>query len=469
MKTASLKSYMVYTYQKSGNMVNSHERWASLLLLFLSGLYSAALILLFYAVDAPLIGNSFIFLSVAAALIYWYLQQSGNLYISAHLYGIATFLGFSYMTAQTGGIHSPLLIYMLIPAIGTTLMSTKKAGILWTILTLAWGLLLVIDLYQPLPSIITHHPGPAFLPIVAFLSLLLYLLSVMWTFEKAKTTFQEVVQEQNALLQEKNSAIELQKASLQKVNTSIVSSITYAKKIQEAVMHHGCSLNALFKETFVFFKPRDIVSGDFFWTQQLGNKKLVVAADCTGHGVPGAFMSLIGMYLLHSIVKDAKDLSPELILKELRWAIHHFLNQEKSESRDGMDIAICLVDEHEVRIASAKSTLYYLQHGRLQAFKGDNLAIGGNRTIHKEEAYRLLVLPRTEVEYVFMATDGFQDQFGGPEHKKYMKKRLVKLLEHIAPLPAQAREAKLEKEFYSWQGRGNQIDDVLILGFSPNP
>lgn len=458
---------MLYTYQKSGNTLNSHERWASLLLLFLSGLYSAALVFFFYLVNISIVANAFIFLALSAALIYWYLKESANLYVTAHLYGLATFLGFSFMTACTGGIHSPLLVYLLIPAIGTSLISNKKAGVVWTIVTLAWAVLLVLDLYVPVPYIQADTPSLPFIPIVAFLSLLLYLLSIMWTYEKAKDTFHQVIQKQNLTLLEQNQAIEQQKETLQKVNTNIVSSINYAKKIQEAVMHHGCSLESLFPEAFVLFKPRDIVSGDFFWTQQIGNKKIVVATDCTGHGVPGAFMSLIGMYLLHSIVKDTEEISPEIILKELRQAIHHFLNQETSESRDGMDIAICICDEEEIRIASAKSSLYYLQQGILKMYKGDNLAVGGNKQMQKEDSYSLLVLPRREVEYVFMCSDGFQDQFGGQNHKKYMRKRLIETFERIIPLSAGEKKEELVKEFDCWKGSGSQIDDVLVIGFSP--
>ena len=458
---------MLYSYQKSGNTLNAHERWASLLLLFLSGLYSTALIFFFYLLNIYTVANAFVFLVISAGLIYWYLKESGNLYVTAHLYGLATFSGFSFMTACTGGINSPLLIYLLIPAIGTTLISTKKAGLAWPVVTLGWAFLLVLDLYLPIPYIVSTTPTLPFIPIVAFLSLLLYLLSIMWTYEKAKNTFQEVIQEQNLTLLEQNKAIEQQKGTLQKVNTNMVSSINYAKKIQEAVMHHGCSLESLFPEAFVFFRPRDIVSGDFFWTQQIGTKKVVVAADCTGHGVPGAFMSLIGMYLLHSIVKDTKEISPEIILKELRWAIHHFLNQETSESRDGMDIAICVVDEEEVRIASAKSCLYYLQAGTLNLYKGDNLAIGGNKQMLKEESYSLLVLPRKDVDYIFLCSDGFQDQFGGKDRKKYMRKRLMESFERIAPLPAEQKKEELEKEFSAWKGKESQIDDVLVLGFSP--
>ncbi|EMR02733.1 hypothetical protein [Cesiribacter andamanensis] len=273
MNSASLKSYVLYTFQKGGITVNSHERWASLLLLFLSGAYSAALVAFFYLANMPVIGNTFIFLALAAALIYWYLLQSANLYLTAHLYGFVTMLGFGFMTAQTGGIQSPLLIYLLIPAIGTSLISSKRAGLIWTSITLMWALVLVADLYQPLPIIHPNTGNYPFIPIVSFLSLLLYLLSIMWTYEIAKNTFQEVIQDQNSALQTSNVAIAQQKTALEKANSSMVSSITYAKKIQEAIMHHGSSLESLFGESFVLFKPRDIVSGDFFWTHQAGNKK----------------------------------------------------------------------------------------------------------------------------------------------------------------------------------------------------
>ncbi|EMR02734.1 hypothetical protein ADICEAN_02151 [Cesiribacter andamanensis AMV16] len=179
-------------------------------------------------------------------------------------------------------------------------------------------------------------------------------------------------------------------------------------------------------------------------------------------------MSLIGMYLLHSIVKDARVLSPELILTELRWSIHHFLNQDTSESRDGMDLTVCLCDEEEIRVASAKSAFYYLRGGRLEMAKGDNLAVGGNRRILPHETYSLLVLPKQEVEYVFMCSDGYQDQFGGPDQKKYMRKRMMELFERIGPLPAGQKQQALEEEFKEWKGSGPQIDDVLVLGFAPN-
>lgn len=467
----SLRNYLNNPLQIKGTDVESHERWSVLWLLFLSGFYSIALVPVFYLLELAEVANAFLFLTVSALLIFWYFYRSSNCRMAANLYGVATFTGFSYMAACTGGLDSPLLLYQLIAPIGTNLLSNKNTTKVWTIGALICILFLLLDRYIPLGFVTSVPPENSIIPVVGILSLLMYLLSIMWAYEKAKATFQEVIQDQNKDLSLVNEKIDKQKRAIEIRNNNILSSIQYAKTIQDAIMHHGRSLQSIFPESFIFFSPRDIVSGDFYWTDQRGDKKIVVAADCTGHGVPGAFMSLIGMYLLHSIVRESSEPSaepsPDIILRKLRRAIHIFLNQDTSESRDGMDIAVCMIDKTEVRVASAKSPVYYIKQGELHTFKGDTLMVGGNLKVYKEEDFSLLSLPRQEVDYIFMCSDGFQDQFGGLHDRKYMKKQLKELLLRVALLNSSEKKAAIAREFEDWKGSSRQLDDVLVMGFDP--
>ncbi|SFE88879.1 tetratricopeptide repeat protein [Thermoflexibacter ruber] len=254
-------------------------------------------------------------------------------------------------------------------------------------------------------------------------------------------------------------------------NRDITASITYAKRIQHSILPLPEQMQATFGEYCLLFRPKDIISGDFYWLRMLpDNRILFSVVDCTGHGVPGAFMSLIGSNLLKEIVDEKKIYSPELILNELSKGIKYTLQQEKTANRDGMDLAIVLIDKEnrKVEFAGAKNPIVYVQNGELFYLKGDHYEIGGNTT--KQDVYytkQQISLPNDESEKTtfYLFTDGYQDQFGGTEGRGFSIRKFREFLHQIYYLPMQEQERLLAENLAQWQGKTRQIDDICVVGF----
>jgi predicted ATPase/GAF domain-containing protein/predicted Ser/Thr protein kinase len=287
-----------------------------------------------------------------------------------------------------------------------------------------------------------------------------------------------------------------QKEIIEKKNQDITSSINYAKRIQDASMPQIEKIKNILPQSFIFFRPRDIVSGDFYWCtktdpipiyedsvendeivkkvkEHIPEKIIITAVDCTGHGVPGAFMSMTGINLLNEIVGLKEITSPDKILNELHKGVRGALKQAETENRDGMDMALCSIDLNAglVEYAGAKNQLVYIQNGELFEIKADKLPIGG----HQKEDERLftkhtinLVDPiarATIPTYFYMFSDGYPDQFGEESGTKFMVKKLKALLLEIHQKPMEEQKTILEKTFLTWMGNTKQLDDVLVMGF----
>jgi len=255
-------------------------------------------------------------------------------------------------------------------------------------------------------------------------------------------------------------------------NRDITASINYAKRIQDAILPNLRLLQTCFPEAFVLFRPRDIVSGDFYYIERTPSKKFVVAAvDCTGHGVPGAFMSLIGYVLLHEIVQVKGSDIPHKILTELHLNLKALLQQEDSKNRDGMDMALIVADSarRELQFAGAKNPLVLVdkESGEIQQIKGDIFSIGGEAGRSKKEiSFTTHSVQPPESSFLYLYSDGYQDQFGGPRGKKFMKKRFRQLLGSMHRVPLATQENFLAENLENWRGEYRQVDDVLVIGLS---
>jgi PAS domain S-box-containing protein len=287
----------------------------------------------------------------------------------------------------------------------------------------------------------------------------------------AHTTLTPILDEDGKLFQliSIDSDISQQKKveeELLQKNQDITDSITYAKRIQEAVMPALADFKKYFPESFVFNLPKDIVSGDFFWSAFKDGKVLVAAADCTGHGVPGAFMSLIGMNFLNKIVIEKGETIPGTILDMLRLRLKESLHQTEEEGgpTDGLDLALIAVDQKNktIEYSGAMNPFYLIRDGELIIIKADKIPLGiyyeleHNYTNHKMEYYP------GDIIYIF--SDGFVDQFGGSKGSKFKYKRFIKTLKEIAHLPLQEQKQELALRFRLWRGDFEQVDDVLVLG-----
>lgn len=269
--------------------------------------------------------------------------------------------------------------------------------------------------------------------------------------------------------------VEQQKKIVEEQHKDIVDSINYAQRIQQAVLPSPQEQARLFPDSFVFNRPRDIVSGDFWWVSESGGAKMFAVGDCTGHGVPGAFMSLIGNTLLNEIVKEKRITDPGIILNFLNAAILQALKQRESSSdsyddfatknvKDGMDIAFCVIDEQAglLMFAGANNSLVYISNGKLTELKGDRQPIGFFQADKKP--FQVQIVPLKEVNSIYMFSDGFSDQFGGENGKKFKLSRLKEEFLAIHTHTTQEQKEKLAHIFENWKGKFDQVDDVLVAG-----
>lgn len=279
---------------------------------------------------------------------------------------------------------------------------------------------------------------------------------------------QKILETQNEVLEvqvkERTSEIEEQKKLIEEKNKDITDSINYAKRIQEAILPEQSALSTIFADSFVLFKPKDIVSGDFYWFTEHKGKKIVVAADCTGHGVPGALMSMIGCNILNKIILDEGITQPDLILDRLNEEVRTALKQKEnaSETRDGMDIAIITILGNELQFAGAHRPLYIITSGELKEIKANKFSIGGIQEEKRTFTNHILTLQKNDVLY--LSSDGYADQFGGETGKKLMTKNFKELLLKIQRDSMKTQKQFLGNSIESWRGSREQVDDILVIG-----
>lgn len=262
-----------------------------------------------------------------------------------------------------------------------------------------------------------------------------------------------------------NEVISLQKELVEEKNKSITDSINYAKKIQRAILPSEKMLQRLLPEHFMLYLPKDIVSGDFYWAVSPQPGVVVLAiADCTGHGVPGAFMSMIGISLLNEIVMEKKITQPDQVLNHLREGVIKALNAEEEASRDGMDIVLCRYDMNRnvLHFASANNPVWVFAPHGLMEFKGDKFPVGPHAG--EVKPFTLHELPLQKGMCIYAFSDGYADQFGGEHGKKFKYKQLQELLAQIRSRPMEEQRSLLQSSFEKWRGNLEQVDDVLVVG-----
>jgi ligand-binding sensor domain-containing protein/serine phosphatase RsbU (regulator of sigma subunit) len=292
----------------------------------------------------------------------------------------------------------------------------------------------------------------------------------------------EEILSQQEVIATNTKQLHLAFSEIQHKNVNITASIQYAKRIQDAMLPVESYIHQYLPESFVFFKPRDIVSGDFYWfstivneTNQEIEKLVLAAADCTGHGVPGAFMAMAGNAYLSQIVNLQGYTNPSEILQWLHKSIRNALKQGDSDNRDGMDIAICTIElpTKTILYAGAQNPLIVIRQNpdathTFEEIKANKTPVGGSWGKNNEDrnfdTQTIVLDDRKIVCYIF--SDGFQDQFGGEFNKKFTKKRLYALLDEIYCLPFEEQKEKLENSLTTWQQKEQQLDDILVLGFS---
>ena len=278
---------------------------------------------------------------------------------------------------------------------------------------------------------------------------------------------EEKVRQRTAEVVKQKEEIDQQKEQLEEYFLQVTDSIKYAQKIQEAILPPESYVRKLLPDSFIFYRPKDIVSGDFYWLGEAEDRVYFAAVDCTGHGVPGAFMSIVGYNQLKQAVITTNGGSPAEILDHLNIGVSETLHQkdENSTSKDGMDVAICSLNHKtkELQYAGAFNPLYLLRDGKIVQTKGDKFPIGSfldgatpNFTNHK------LQLLEGDILYIF--SDGYADQFGGPRGKKMMYKKFRDTLIANSQKDLSVQKDLLRDHLYDWMGEEEQVDDILVIG-----
>jgi tetratricopeptide (TPR) repeat protein len=270
-------------------------------------------------------------------------------------------------------------------------------------------------------------------------------------------------QKDNIIITQQKGEVEKQKALVEEKNKDILDSITYAKRLQDAILPPLSLVKQYLPESFLLYKPKDIVAGDFYWMERAGDSILIAAADCTGHGVPGALVSVVCSNALNRTVKEFKITEPGKILDKVRELVLETFEKSEGKIQDGMDISLCCINikTNEVQWSGAYNSLWYIQNGEMKELPADKQPIGKTDQPLPFNT-RTLNLQKGDSFYLF--TDGYADQFGGPKGKKFMYRQLQEKLLSVTSLTMERQKNTLVETLETWKGNLEQVDDILMIG-----
>jgi serine phosphatase RsbU (regulator of sigma subunit) len=355
---------------------------------------------------------------------------------------------------DSGGIYSSDLLFLAVSSAWTYLIAGKRSGIFW----FTFSLVLVVFYYVS----DLQHPGvfiENLLKLPAEYNLMNFVLGTIFIF------FTVAVHQSNSDTYARE--INEQKQTIEVKNKEILDSISYAKRLQQAILPPLDHVREVFNDFFILYKPKDIVAGDFYWMERRDHYVFFAVADCTGHGVPGALVSVVCSNAMNHVVNEFRLNDPGLILDKVSDLVQQTFAKSKSDVNDGMDISLIVMDtrKREIQWAGANNSLWLVQDGKLSETKANKQPIG--RHENKKSFTRHTFAVKTG-DAVYLFTDGFADQFGGPKGKKFKYKQLMKTVSEISELPANKQEEILLEKFESWRGQLEQVDDVCMAGIRFN-
>lgn len=363
---------------------------------------------------------------------------------------------------ENGGIFSSDNIICILIGAWSFLVADKKSGVIWYLIMFGWWIFLFYANQLHAKDFLSDfNKMGADYHLLNYLSCGIFMLLIIFLYEQGKEKYLKEVMQSKA-------EIELQKKELESKNKDITDSVIYAKKIQHAVLPSEESIERNIPLSFILYTPKDIVSGDFFWFHAIDRDNyILVCADCTGHGVPGAMMTVVGSNLLNQIIIENQFSGPSSILSELDNKINSTLKQEKvrlQSVQDGMDLSLIKVNKakKEFTFTSAKRPAIFFRNNQMQEFKGSKFSLGGMRMGAKK--FEEIQMNFEEDDIIYFYTDGVTDQFGGEKGKKYSSKRFKETLQSIHPLSMPEQKQKLESTIENWKGRLEQVDDILVMG-----
>lgn len=263
-----------------------------------------------------------------------------------------------------------------------------------------------------------------------------------------------------------NKILKAQNEIIEEKNKSITDSINYAKRLQNAILPPKDIVDNILPEYFILYQPKDIVSGDFYWVSHHDSKFMAAAIDCTGHGVPGALLSIVGHNAINQTVNELGITQPSKVLESMNSIIKKILHQDKgSDIKDGMDMALCTFDKqtYVLEYAGANNPVYIISEGKLNIIKASKLTVGSMQdNITEPPINHSVQLKKGDSFYIF--SDGYVDQFGGMDNKKFKTSRFQELLISINNLSMRNQKNMIQTKFKEWQGINEQVDDVMVIG-----
>jgi len=449
----------------------------------ISGMFLSVLLIFYISYYAIISQWQFILFIVAEVVmlgLMFLLRYTGRLIALTNL--ALAFFSFLlwFQTFKVGGIYSPHLFWVSVIPPMAFLFAGKKTGLLWSLITMLLTVVvffingdLLVGETISLLSLNSLYYLKAILPFFIYLTIIIlsyeddkirdisFLEEANKKIELQHGTLNEQFQE----IERQKKNIEFKNIELDIINSDLTASLYYAKYIQNLILPTKGEMELLLPDHFVVYMPKNIVSGDFYKVFRVDDIIVLVAADCTGHGVPGAFMSMLGTVLLNHIVLDQKITDPKLILKVLNKEIRLALNQENNNTRDGMDISIVAFKNGTdiMTYSGAMSSALLVHDGELSYLKGDRIPIGGktNRII---EDFTLVECQIQKNTMLYLFSDGIVDQFGEDGSTKFGKKRFQSIISEICSLNMPDQKAMIEKQIKDWQGEYQQLDDIMVLG-----
>lgn len=307
----------------------------------------------------------------------------------------------------------------------------------------------------------------AFTYVGVFAAVFMFLLAaLLFNRYRIKQRSNRLLEEKNTIISDQKEKVQQQKELIERKNTEVMDSINYAQRIQRALLSSDNVFSKKFTEFFVYFQPKDIVSGDFYWATEMEDCVIVVTGDCTGHGVPGAFMSVLMVSKLSEVVKEKNITRPDLILNAVRKEVILSLNPLGTSeiTRDGMDAVVYKLNcnSKKLEFAAANNSFYIIKDNELIVAKPDKMPVGISDSDAVPFTHNEISLSEGDIIYTF--TDGYADQFGGPKGKKYKYKKFLELLNSGKSNHLSQQKIRIEAEFKSWKGNLEQIDDVCVIG-----
>lgn len=412
-----------------------------------------------------------------------FLMRKTGAYIALTNIGVITFSILLWTQVYyRGGVFSPHLPWIGFIPILAFLFTGRFYGLIWSFITFAititFYILEIKGILALKPDAFVLDATYYFKSIIPFF---LFLFIVIFTYEQSKLQdirdiikAKDEISEKNELLENKNEEITTQNIEISRQRDilsvqkqEITDSILYAKRIQTALLPLKETLDLTIPNRCILFKPKDIVSGDFYWLKKLNDKIIIAVADCTGHGVPGAFMSLLGIMLLNESVAEVQEIKANEILNTLREKVKNALHQtgKRDEQKDGIDMALCILDSenYTLQYAGAYNPLYLIRNNAIKIIEADKNPIG--IYIMEKTSFTNHEIQLQKDDVIYMFSDGYVDQLG-LNNKKFLRKNFQELLLKIHKTPMSEQENILNSTIEEWKHDTKQVDDILVFGFS---